>query len=111
MKICAIFKMRGMLIMKELFNLTSPQKALWLTEQYYQGSNVNNVSGTCLIYSKFNVYILKQAITNVLRGNTSFRLHLTNTENGVMQYVDGLENIDIEIVELNDEKELDTLIQ
>ena len=34
----------------EYYNLTAPQKSIWLTEQYYKSTNVNNVCGT--FYSK-----------------------------------------------------------
>ena len=97
--------------MKDLFSLTAPQKALWLTEQYYQGSNVNNVCGTCLINDKFNVSVLKQAINNVLRSNSAFRLQLINSENGVMQYIADYSDIDFKVVDLNCEQDLNDLEQ
>ena len=30
---------------KELYDLTNPQKAIWLTEQFSEGTSLNNVSG------------------------------------------------------------------
>ena len=28
---------------KELFELTNPQKSIWYTEQFYNGTTVNNI--------------------------------------------------------------------
>ena len=32
--------------MENLYELTNPQKSIWLTEQYYKGTSVNNICGT-----------------------------------------------------------------
>ena len=30
-------------------NLTNAQKSIWVTEQYYKGSSINNICGTAVI--------------------------------------------------------------
>ena len=34
---------------KELFELTNPQKSIWYTEQFYNGSNINNITETPIL--------------------------------------------------------------
>ena len=49
--------------MKEKFyDLTNPQKSIWYTEQFFQGSCVNNLCGTVAIDQVVNFDILKKAI-------------------------------------------------
>ena len=40
---------------KELFELTNPQKSIWLTEQYYPNSNINNVCGVMSIFQAIDL--------------------------------------------------------
>ena len=66
----------------ELYDLTNPQKSIWLTEQYYKGSSINNVCGTVLIDDIVNFDILSKAINVFLRDNDSFRIHLLIDNDG-----------------------------
>ncbi len=50
---------------KKLYDLSNPQLSIWATEQFYSGTNVNNICGTVLISDTLNANILKQAIINV----------------------------------------------
>ncbi|MGN1327187.1 MAG: amino acid adenylation domain-containing protein [Clostridia bacterium] len=72
---------------RELYDLTNPQKSIWLTEQFYKGSSVNNVCGTVLIDEIVNFDNLCTAINTFIRDNDSFRIHLSIDSNGnVKQY-------------------------
>ena len=48
--------------MENLYNLTNPQKSIWLTEQYYKGSNINNICGSLTIKQPLDFEKFKQAI-------------------------------------------------
>ena len=46
-----------------MLKLTNSQKSIWVTEQYYRGSSINNICGTAIIeekidFEKFTFYIL-----------------------------------------------------
>ena len=47
---------------KELFNLTNPQKSILLTEEFYKGTNINNICGTAIIEDIVNFDLLKKAM-------------------------------------------------
>lgn len=72
---------------KNLYNLTSPQKAILYTEQFYKNTTVNNICGTVLIKEKINFEKLINAIHIFLKENDSFRIRLTlNDKQEYKQY-------------------------
>ena len=86
--------------MKEKFyDLTNPQKSIWYTEQFFQGSCVNNLCGTVAIDQVVNFDILKKAIYKFVEDNDSFRINLFYDENGeVKQKFTDFKPFDIELL-------------
>ena len=73
--------------MENLYNLTNPQKSIWLTEQYYKGSNINNICGSLTIKQPLDFEKFKQAIQLFVENNSSFRICLKMDNNEIKQYV------------------------
>lgn len=72
----------------ELYDLTNPQKSIWLTEQFFKGSTINNICGTVLIDEVVNLEILSKAINIFIKDNDSFRLKLLlDSKGAVKQYI------------------------
>ena len=95
---------------KEIYDLTNPQKSIWLTEQFYQGTCVNNLCGTVAIDQVVDFDMLKKAIYQFVKDNDSFRLKLIFDEKGeIKQEITDFEPFDIEMVDVKDEKELVSL--
>ena len=46
---------------KNFFNLTSPQKSIWYTEEYLSGTNIGNICGTLVFKESVNFKKLEQA--------------------------------------------------
>ena len=38
----------------KMYELTAPQKSIWLTEQYYKDTSINNICGSLLIKQDVN---------------------------------------------------------
>ena len=55
------------------YDLTNPQKSIWTTEQFYEGSVVNNLCGTVSINEVVNFDILKKTIFRFVEDNDAFR--------------------------------------
>lgn len=92
---------------KEFYDLTNPQKSIWLTEQFYQGTCVNNLCGTVAIDQVVDFDMLKKAIYQFVKDNDSFRLRLMFDEKGeIKQEITDFEPFDIEIIEVKNEEEL-----
>lgn len=90
--------------MENLYDLTNPQKSIWLTEQYYKGSNINNICGALTIKQPLDFEKFKQAINLFVKNNDSFRICLKMDNNEVKQYISDFSYFDIDIIDLKDEK-------
>ena len=44
------------------YNLTNPQKSIWLTEKFYQGTSINTICGYFHINGTVDFTTLKKAI-------------------------------------------------
>ncbi len=94
---------------KKIYDLTNPQKSILLTEEFYKGSNVNNICGTAIVENELNFELLKKAICIFIKNNDSFNLKLTLENNVAKQYLDDADTNDIAIVELESKDELPKL--
>ena len=85
---------------KIFYGLTNPQKSILLTEEYYKGTNINNICGTANIKKKINFNIMEQAINKVISKNDSFLLKFNYKNNKLVQSIKNYEYIPIELVNL-----------
>lgn len=90
---------------KEYFDLTAPQKSIWLTEQYYSNTNINNVCGTFYSSEKLDFEVLKKSLNIFLKNNDSFKIKLCFTNDEIKQYFSELEDIDFEIINIKNKEE------
>ena len=86
---------------KIFYTLSNPQKSIYLTEQYYTNSNINNICGTAIISCKINFNILEKAINIVIKNNDSFRIKFKKKNNSLEQYLTDYSFTPIELVNLN----------
>ena len=66
---------------KEMFELTNPQKSIWMMEQFYNGTNINNICATVTINKDVDIEKLNKAINKMVQKNESFGLNF-RIENG-----------------------------
>ena len=92
--------------MENLYELTNPQKSIWLTEQYYKGTSVNNICGTAKLNFKINFDILVKAINLVIKNNDCFRIKLITTNGMVKQCISNYKFVDVKIVDIANESEI-----
>ena len=94
---------------KDVYELTNPQKSIWLTEQYYKGTNINNVCGIANIEEKLDFETLQKAINTVIKTNSSFLINFKLEDGNLVQYKTEYKYFNIEIVELASSAEIETL--
>ncbi len=95
---------------KELYELTNPQKSIWVMQQFYKGTAVNNICGTVLIHEPVNFDKLYEAICIFVKSNNSFRIKLCfNEKNEISQYFDDSFNVEPSVTMLNNDIELHSL--
>ena len=55
------------------YELTNPQKSIWNTEKFFEGTTINNICASITILDKLDETALKQAVYNIVKNNDSFR--------------------------------------
>ncbi len=88
-------------------NLTNAQKSIWVTEQYYMGSSVNNICGTAVIQEKVDFEKLEEAIRIVCQKHDNFWLEIRLRDGNVEQVLSEREKIQICTINIASEKELE----
>ena len=96
---------------KELYDLTNPQKAIWLTEQFSEGEPLNNVSGNIIIKDVVNFPLLEKSLNIYIQKNDALRLQLTMQNNTPKQYLTEYEPFSIPKVELKSKEDWDQFNQ
>ena len=88
------------------YNLTSPQKNIWNTEQYYKNTAINNICGSILIEESVDLSILAQAINKFIETNDSFKLRIKIINGIPNQYFIENKIYDFEIFNFNNIDEI-----
>ncbi|MBQ3145142.1 MAG: amino acid adenylation domain-containing protein [Clostridia bacterium] len=94
---------------KNMYALTNPQKSIWLTEQFYKGTSIENITGTVIVSQNVDFDALKKAINLFVKNNDSFRLKFTVKDGTVMQYVDTFTEFNIEKISVQTDKDVKNL--
>lgn len=92
-----------------IYDLTEPQKSIWLIEQYYPNTTINTISGTLIMEEEINLEILKRAIYIFVEKNDSFRTRIIIKDGEPKQYVTKILKFEIEEVILSNREELKKL--
>ena len=92
-----------------LEELTNAQKSIWVTEQYYKGSSVNNICGTAIIEEKVNFEKLEKAINIVCQKHDNFKLKLKIKNGDVKQELSENKNCKIDIFHVANLRELEKI--
>lgn len=92
---------------KTFYPLTNPQKSIWVTEQYFSNTSINNLCGYLLLNMPVDIDILKKSAQKLIELNDSLRLRFILDKNNIpLQYVSDFKPIDLPHLELSSEKEL-----
>lgn len=94
---------------KNMYALTNPQKSIWLTEQFYKGTSIENITGTVIVSQKVDFKALEKAINLTVKNNDNFRLNFTVKNGTTMQYVDDFTEFNIELISVETDKDLKSL--
>lgn len=91
---------------KEMYELTNPQRSIWMTEQFYNNTNINNIVGYLRIGKNTDFKALEKAVNYLIMKNDSFKTKITLEESSPRQYFDDFIYENIEIIDLKDETQL-----
>ena len=93
------------------YELSTPQRSIWLTEQIYTETNIGTISGTLFIDENVNVDLLKETIKIFINTNDSMRTRIIVEDGNPKQFINDVDNPKIEVLNLNDTVELNKLEQ
>lgn len=91
---------------KKLYDLTNPQKSIWLTEQFYKNTSINNVVGYLKIKKNTDFDALEKAFNYLVIKNDSFKLRFKTENNTLKQYINDFIYEKLEIIDLENENQL-----
>lgn len=92
---------------KKLYDLSNPQKSIWLTEQFYKNTNVNNIVGYLKIKKNTNFDALEKAFNFLVMKNDSYKLCFKLENNEPKQYIKDFIYEKLEIVDLENNDQLE----
>ena len=96
-------------MLENMYDLTNPQKSIWLSEQTYQGMNVNTICGTIFFKEQINTVLLQETIKIFIQKNDAMKTRLIVDNGKPKQSFIDIDLSPTEIVELNSTKELNEL--
>ena len=94
--------------MEKLYGLTNPQKSIYLTEQYFQNTTINNICGSVVIRQNVNLKLLNTAINYFIKNNDSFKLRFKQIYSEVFQYFVEDENYEFEKIDIQEENQIES---
>ena len=86
---------------KNIYELTNPQKSIWYMEEFFKGSNINNICGNITINEIVDFKKLKKAINIFIHSNDCFNIRIILDNNTPKQYLCEFEDLDFEIKNIN----------
>ena len=89
-------------------NLTNAQKSIWVTEQYYKGSSINNICGTAVIQEKVDFEKLKESIQIVCKKHDNFWLEFKLNKGNVEQVLSEKKEIQIDTINIAGKNQLES---
>lgn len=92
----------------DMYELTNPQKSIWLTEQYFQDTTINNICGSLLISQDTDLNLLNTAINYFVKNNDSFRLRFKQDQENLLQYFTEDENYNFEILPIEKKSQIES---
>lgn len=94
---------------KDVYELTNPQKSIWLTEQYYKGTNINTICGTIFFKENVDVKLLQKTIKKYISLNDAMRTRIIVDDGIPHQFINNDKISEFEVHYLNDLKDLHDL--
>ena len=93
----------------KFYDLTIPQKSIYLTEEYATGSSVNLIGGNIIIDEPVNLDFLEKALNIFVKKNDAIRIRIHMENNKPMQYIIPYEPFTVRQVFIKSKKDLEDL--
>ena len=90
----------------KLYDLTIPQKSIYLTEQYASGTSINLISGDMIFEEKVDSSLIEKALNIYIQTNDSIRLRICMVDGSPKQYISPYTPLHLKIIKILDNNDL-----
>lgn len=100
--------------MKNIYDLTYPQKNIWLVQMFNKNSDINNISGLLKIKNKkFNYDVYNKALNLLVEKNEALRTKIIIENDEPKQYFEEYMHFEVETVDLSKKtkKQIDAFLK
>ena len=94
---------------KNMYDLTNPQKSIWLSEQTYGNSSVNTICGTIFFKEQVNLKLLKETVNIFVQKNDAMRTRIIVDGGNPKQFISDIISYEPEVIRLDSIQELKEL--
>lgn len=94
---------------KNMYDLTNPQKSIWLSEQTYGNNSVNTICGTIFFKEEVNLKLLKETVNIFVQKNDAMRTRIIVDGGNPKQFISDIISYEAEVVRLDTIQELKEL--
>ena len=94
---------------KNMYDLTNPQKSIWLSEQTYGNSSVNTICGTIFFKEDVNLKLLKETVNIFVQKNDAMRTRIIVDGGNPKQFISDIISYEAEVIRLDTIQELKEL--
>ena len=91
----------------KLYDLTIPQKSIYLTEQYASGTTINLISGDVVFEENVNLSLIEKALNIYIKKNNSMRIRICMLDGHPKQYISEYKPFKLNIIDISDNDELE----
>lgn len=99
---------------KEYYELTNPQKNIWMVDLVNKGSNINNIAGVFYIKGdEFKYEVHNKVLNQLIKQNDAMRIRIITKNGEPYQYIEDFkeQKIDVINMSLSTEKEFNVYIK
>ena len=86
---------------RSFFDLTEPQKSIWLTEHYFENTSIGCIPGMLVIQEEVNFDYLEKAVNLLVKANDNYRTRIALVNNEPKQYFVSYNKFHLEIENVN----------
>ena len=91
--------------------LTSSQKSIWITEEYFRGTSTNNICATAVLKNTVDFNKLKKSVEIVRNKYDNFKLKFKIEEGEVIQELSELDKFKIDVFNVANIEEMESKLQ
>lgn len=90
---------------KNIYKLSNNQRNIWLVDQRFSNTNVNNIVGELKFNTKIDIETLKRAVNLLVKKNDALRIKMEYHDGILEQYIEEYKKFDIDVLNINKDKE------